>query len=49
MSCNIDNVASMKGGAGDVVWRSPPLPALPAREPARVLPTSEAARRFGHP
>ena len=49
MSCNIDNVASMKNGAGDIVWRSPELPALPTRDLALVLPTSPAARRFGHP
>ena len=29
MSCNVDNVLSRKGKVGDLVWRSPPLEALP--------------------
>lgn len=49
MSSNIDNVCSRKGGSGDVVWRSPMLEALPARDPSFVMPTSAVARRFGHP
>ena len=48
MSCNIDNLSSMKGGCGDTVWRSPHLVALPP-DPHRVMPVSDAARRFGHP
>jgi hypothetical protein len=51
MSCNVDNVLSQKGEVGDVIWRSPPLDALPAgtTRPELVLPSSAVGRRFGHP
>jgi hypothetical protein len=39
MTCNIDNVLGRKG-CGDLIWRSPVLPALPNVDPTLVLPDS---------
>ena len=51
MSCNVDNVLSHKGKVGDLVWRSPPLEALPngAMRPELVLPSTASGWRFGSP
>lgn len=49
LSCNMDNVLSQKGQTGDVIWRSPPLPALGETRPELVLPSTAPGWRFGAP
>jgi hypothetical protein len=52
MSCNVDNLLSQRGNMGDVVYRSPPLPALPkgeTRPDLLIASMSDVGFRFGGP